>query len=107
MFTEQQKKDITSEILKRADGHIGVCPVCRNPNWILGDGVTTLVLQDKPGVIVIGGPVLPCVSIVCTKCGNTQLLNLILLGFGDLLKTQNETPEADSPVKKQEGGTSA
>jgi hypothetical protein len=85
MFTEPQKKEILAKILEKTKGQLGVCPICRNPQWTLNDGIVSLIVQENVHHMVIGGPTLPCVSMTCVNCGNTQLLNLLILGLGDIL----------------------
>ena len=38
-------------------------------------------LDGDSKVVVGGGQVMPCVALVCKTCGNTQLLNLRVLGL--------------------------
>lgn len=84
-FTEDEKQKILATI-KAQVPKIGNCPVCGNSNWTLADGYIQLPVQDKLGSVVLGGPVLPCVAIVCTNCGNTVLLNVFALGLKDMLE---------------------
>ena len=58
------------------------CPICLRNNWILGDFVN-LVVTNSPTVVNLSGKVFPLVPLICSVCGNTQLLNLKMLGFTD------------------------
>ena len=84
-FTEEEKQKILAAIAEKAP-QIRNCPVCGNPNWALGEGLVSLPIQGQIGGIVLGGPVYPCVPIICSNCGNTALLNALLLGLKDVLE---------------------
>jgi len=40
-----------------------------------------LPLSNAPDYVTLGGRVLPTVPLTCSTCGNTHLLNLLILGF--------------------------
>jgi ribosomal protein S27AE len=45
------------------------CPRCGDSNWkVLDAYISNPLTQDVENVIV-GGPVLPTVAVICTKCG--------------------------------------
>lgn len=56
------------------------CPMCGQNTWEV-HGHVTLNLGNVPGVLQVGGPVLPTVAVVCQVCGNTVLVNLVALGL--------------------------
>jgi predicted nucleic-acid-binding Zn-ribbon protein len=60
------------------------CPSCAHKNFTVQDGLVMLGVQQQLG-IVIGGPTLPCIPVVCTNCGFTLLFNAIVLGLGETL----------------------
>jgi len=65
------------------------CPMCSNRSWIVQtDGLVYLVMSPAPipfvGYRPVNDPNLPSIAMVCTRCGNTQLLNVFILGLGDL-----------------------
>ena len=57
------------------------CPICKNNVWTVGDGYVVLPVSPHPTQIQMGGKVYPLVAVTCSNCGNTQLINLITLGF--------------------------
>ena len=63
----------------------GACTVCRTGQWTLSDGFVFFPTQDSAGSYVIGGPVLPSVALICSHCGNTIFINLLVLGLGHLV----------------------
>jgi hypothetical protein len=89
-FTEEEKQKILGAIRTKVP-QMGKCPICGNPHWTLADGFVSLPIQGQIGGIVLGGPTLPCVPIICTNCGNTALLNAMLLGLKDVLGTKTES----------------
>lgn len=99
-FTEEEKTQIIAKIQEKTKGQIGICPICKNPNWTLNDGFIPLSLQENIRGLVLGGPILPCVSITCTNCGNTMLLNLITLGLRSLVEKEKKEGEGIQEVGK-------
>lgn len=55
------------------------CPMCGVGNWNVQDS-TYQLLEFNQGSMVIGGPVIPVIPVVCSNCGNTILVNAILAG---------------------------
>jgi hypothetical protein len=54
------------------------CLLCDNDKWEV-HGHVTLGLADKRGSTQLGGAALPCAAVVCTKCGNTILINMVVV----------------------------
>ena len=84
-FTQEEREQISSAIQAKAP-QVNRCPICLNQDWSLQDGFAVPGIQDNISRIVIGGPVLPSVVIVCTNCGNTHFLNALILGLQDLVE---------------------
>lgn len=90
--TDEIIKKIEEAIKRKSGETIFKCPVCTNNQFSLAGGFTTDFLTDKiQGGLIIGGPVLPSIPIVCTNCGNTFFLNAKILGI----------TEEDSKEKKE------
>lgn len=54
------------------------CPMCFARNWHVAP---TAELRDfTGGDLVLGGPIIPVVPVVCTNCGNTVLVNALIAG---------------------------
>lgn len=82
--TEEIIKKINEAINRKTGKTDFKCPVCTNNQFSLAGGFTNDFLMDKiGGGLVIGGPVLPSVPIVCTNCGNTFFLNAKVLGINE------------------------
>lgn len=67
------------------------CPLCRTDDWIVANGLVFLRVEEYTDALSRGltrgrASEMPCTAITCKVCGNTQLLNLIQIGLGDLLK---------------------
>jgi hypothetical protein len=84
-MSEQDGEIILKRLAERLPGGApGACSLCGTSDWTL-NGYVSLGVQDRPsGAIFMGGPILPLVTFACTNCGNTHLLNLLLLGLDDL-----------------------
>jgi hypothetical protein len=57
------------------------CPMCKHNNWELGAGYVVLPASPDPVQLYMGGKVYPLAVMTCSNCGNTQLINLLTLGF--------------------------
>jgi|HubBroStandDraft_6_1064221.scaffolds.fasta_scaffold00031_33 hypothetical protein len=68
------------------------CPFCgKRAGYTLADGFVFLSTKRRPAAVE-GGQGLPSIALICRKCGNTMLLNAVVLGLHDLLpasKTEN------------------
>jgi len=87
-FTEDQRRRITEALKARTVAT--ACPVClqHSPRTLV-DGFVFLSLTPVSGQIPIAGAAsLPCVALVCQNCGNTDLLNALVLGLSDLFPGQ-------------------
>jgi hypothetical protein len=69
-----------------------VCQMCGIGNWAVQDKAYEL-REFHSGGLVVGGPVLPVVPVVCSNCGNTILVSAIV---GGALKREPEKVEAKS-----------
>lgn len=95
-------KDQTEEIIKKIEDAIKKtsgetkfkCPVCTNNQFSLAGGFTKDSIMDNvEGGLVLGGPVLPSIPIICTNCGNTFFLNAKILGISTDKETKNKKDE--------------
>ena len=64
------------------------CQMCQVGDWKVQDATFEL-REFHEGTLVVGGPIIPVVPVVCANCGNTILVNAIVAGV----------------VKPKEGGT--
>ena len=55
------------------------CPMCGIGGWNVQDS-TYQLLEFNQGSLVVGGPVIPVIPVVCNNCGNTLLVNAIIAG---------------------------
>lgn len=80
---EETKKKIIESLNKKLQerGRSLVCPACGNNNFILADGFSNDLLQDQPGGLVIGGPAIPEIVVVCNHCGHVLKFSAGLLGL--------------------------
>lgn len=90
-FSQEDRQRIVSVINERVSDW--TCRLCKHNEWTLADGLIALVLQAKPGTVMVGGPTLPCFAATCTNCGNTLLLNAMALGLTDMVEKRQEEKE--------------
>jgi len=81
----QTRQQATAKVLQRVNERIGrarSCAVCGHTDWAVDSAVVNLSLSNNPHIgLVIGGAQMPTVPLVCKHCGNTHLLNLLVLGL--------------------------
>src|SRR5260221_8585429 len=89
-FTPAQERLITGAFSTKA--RQAKCPGCGFESFTLGQGIVYLQLgptvdETNPfsSRLKFGGPSLPCVPIICTTCGNTQMYNIFVLGVAEAL----------------------
>ncbi len=81
---EDIKKKIQENLNKKLQekGRSYVCSICGNNNFILADGFVNDLLQDNiGGGLVIGGPSIPEVAVVCSHCGYVMKFSAGVLGL--------------------------
>jgi hypothetical protein len=83
-FTPALQKEIIKAF--NAQASVSYCNLCQNKNFTVADGFATIELHDAYPTFLSSGTKgdrsIPCAVLVCTKCGNTFLVNLLTLGFG-------------------------
>jgi hypothetical protein len=55
--------------------------MCGKTEWQIGAGYAVIGASQSPGDVNIAGKVYPLIPLVCMNCGNTQLINILRLGF--------------------------
>ena len=62
------------------------CPVCKSDHFTTGAFVPLPTAPNPLGMpwgVMTGQQVIPCISVTCQTCGNTLLVNLLVLGFDE------------------------
>jgi hypothetical protein len=73
------------------------CEVCGQQNWMIDDTLFEL-REFHGGRTVLGsGAIKPLITISCTSCGNTKMMNAIQMELVD--------PKNPEGVTKEEGGS--
>jgi hypothetical protein len=57
-----------------------ICPMCGQSSWKVQDSAFQLIEYHEGAALVLGGPVIPVVPVICGNCGHTVLVNAILAG---------------------------
>ena len=80
LISEEVKKKIAAKLNEK--GVRPTCPMCNNNNFILADGYFSHTLQSNiQSGLVIGGPAIPTIAIICSNCGFTSEHALGVLGL--------------------------
>lgn len=102
-FTQDQIDKILEAVRYRTSRRTIVCSVCDNTEWTLASGFVFLPITTTETVSVIGSTVIPpdvetvvaespatmpCIALVCNKCGHVLLLNVFFLKLEELLPKQ-------------------
>lgn len=66
-LSEEQQKEI-SETLERL-GATQPCPRCGNNSFGVVGGLINQTVQTTFPDVLVGGPIIPCVAVVCGQCG--------------------------------------
>jgi len=82
---QQEKEKIIKALQDRFVNH--GCPRCGNQSFSLFEGYVNHPLQEKLKNMVLGGPTIPAVVTVCTRCG---FLSEHALGALGLLPTTDK-----------------
>ena len=79
-FSKDVERVILDTFVARLPEKQLICPLCRQKNWILSNGFVLLPTQEESDTITnVGMRGLVLAALSCTNCGNTHLLNLLVL----------------------------
>lgn len=102
-FNEAELKRIADVV--REKGGYRPCPICSKANWGVAPGAVHLVMQPRgEESLRVDGDVLPSVVFICGTCGYTFLMNVFVLGLGDLFGVKRLSEEHS---QKKEAPSSA
>jgi hypothetical protein len=87
MWTPEEQAVIEKAIQAQVP-ELRTCPFCgKRAGFTLADDFVFLSTTRQPSVFGGGGQSLPSIALICRKCGNTMLLNAVVLGLQSLLPT--------------------
>lgn len=78
-LTKEQQQIITSKINEKWAKPIA-CPTCKANSWNISDNVFELRDFNYGNMVIGGVPIIPIVPVICHNCGNTILVNPLILG---------------------------
>lgn len=92
LLTQAERQSIATRLDEK--GAPQTCECCGKRQWALGDHIVSpqslarhpTHLRQAPA-----DPFFPSVLLLCQNCGNSKLLNLLILGFGDELLPKGES----------------
>ena len=76
-FSDEERNKILEALRQKRTRQ--ECPACGQREWVLGDHYTPLALHDMSAAIVVGGPQIPTVAVVCKNCGYVSLHSTLVL----------------------------
>ena len=85
MWTPEEQAAIEKAIQATVPD-LRACPFCgKRAGYTLADGFVFLSTRRQPDAVVGAGQSLPSIALICRKCGQTTLLNAVVLGLHSLL----------------------
>lgn len=78
-ITQEEKEEVIKKLAEK--GVKGVCPMCGNNNFVVADAYFSNTLQPQLGTTSLGGPSIPTIPIICSKCGFVSQHALGMLGL--------------------------
>jgi len=61
------------------------CSFCgKEDTWQMSNSLYFLCAQNNMPNIELNGPGMPLAAFICSNCGDTHLINLMMIGLGDL-----------------------
>lgn len=79
----------------RRNGRTVICPMCSNNTFTISDAYISNSLQDDFQNIVLGGPAIPSIAIICNVCG---FISQHALGALGLMPAPAPAPGAPAPA---------
>jgi hypothetical protein len=78
-LTKEKKEEIIRTLSER--GVKGLCPMCGNNHFVVADGYFNTAIQNDFKTLNLGGPSIPTISIICSRCGFVSQHALGVLGL--------------------------
>lgn len=102
-LTDDQRNKFSEWINSKAP-LIGKCPTCGHREWSVLEHFVDLPIYRGGNIIIGGGPHYPNVGIICRHCGNTQILNAVMMGVLDSGKPKKEASQSRSGLPPFDAG---
>lgn len=88
-FSPAARKEILDALAAKVEHGRVVCPLCHHWKWTMPDGYIALPLLSSLWASHRVSQ-LPSAALICDTCGNTILINLMVLGLGHLVGPSSE-----------------
>lgn len=75
------------------------CPYCQNTQWTVDTSIVTPIEVDENKNMMIGGKFQPLIPVSCRNCGNTVLVNGLILGCIDEIENEKKGELEDGETK--------
>lgn len=79
LLSIEEKQKIISKISSIVPGM--ECPICHNRHFVISDGYFNNSIQGNLEGVILGGPSIPSIGFICSRCGFISQHALGALGF--------------------------
>ena len=69
------------------------CPYCQSAQWNVDPAIMTTIEVGEDKGMKIGGRFMPFITVMCKNCGNTVLVNSLVLGCLEGIDNKEENGE--------------
>ncbi len=94
LFTLEEKQKIAAKI-QQVLPYIE-CPICHNRHFVIADGYFNTSIQGQLNGMMLGGPSIPSIGLICNKCGFISHHALGVLGLLPEQKPEEKGPNASN-----------
>ncbi len=77
----QDEKNLVVQKLQTVWTGTQNCPICGNPNWLVGDHLVQPVTLGPGSGLMLGGIGYPQVMLISVGCGHTLFFNAVMMGI--------------------------
>jgi hypothetical protein len=99
MPTKQEIRERISNLLNEKTGGEKPCVVCGRTAWVISDLYIRSPATRDPNNFNYSGTGFPLQPIICAHCGNTHLINLLVLGIKNEDMVSIIYPDEDASKK--------
>jgi hypothetical protein len=78
ILDDGQKEKISRNLIEKWS-EPRTCSVCKKQQWTITDKIFE-IHEFHGGSLMVGGSIVPVITVTCANCGNTLFFNAILLG---------------------------
>jgi len=88
-LTQEEKDRVAAWLTAKAVGDQR-CPICGDPNWIIGDHIVQPITIGANNSLQLGGVGYPNVLVISQRCGYTRFVNAVIIGIAKTRKDEEK-----------------